>query len=136
MVVILESSLLSCFMLPEQVLATYFVSTAVQSRRRVNCPVPSIGGDVHALMVILESSVLSCAMLPEQVLASDFAPQAAAAVMRRLSKWAARFIGERGFSIGVDDVIPLPRLSQEVADVTSSSYEACQVCAIFLLCIM
>ncbi|CAK0785283.1 hypothetical protein CVIRNUC_008489 [Coccomyxa viridis] len=61
-----------------------------------------------------------------QVLASDFAPQAAAAVMRRLSKWAARFIGERGFSIGVDDVIPLPRLSQEVADVTSSSYEACQ----------
>ena len=71
-------------------------------------------------------------MLPEQVLASDFSPQAAAAVMRRLSKWAARFIGEHGFSIGVDDVIPLPRLSQEVADVTASSYEACQVCAVFL----
>lgn len=62
-----------------------------------------------------------------QVLASDFSPQAAAAVMRRLSKWSARFIGERGFSIGVDDVIPMPRLSEEVANVTASSYEACQV---------
>ena len=70
-------------------------------------------------VVLPESSELSCATLPEQVLASDFAPQAAAAVMRRLSKWAARFIGERGFSIGVDDVIPLPRLSQDVADVTA-----------------
>ena len=81
-----------------------------------------------------ESSYLSCSVLAEQVLASDFSPQAAAAVMRRLSKWSARFIGERGFSIGVDDVIPLPRLSQEVAGVTASSYEACQVCAFFLFC--
>ncbi len=48
--------------------------------------------------------------------------------MRRLSKLSARFIGERGFSIGVDDVIPVSRLSDEVANVTSSSYEACQVC--------
>ena len=72
-------------------------------------------------------------MLASQVLASDFAPQAAAAVMRRLSKWSARFIGEHGFSMGVDDVIPMPRLSQEVADVTSSSYEACQVCTILLV---
>lgn len=47
--------------------------------------------------------------------------------MRRLSKWSARFIGERGFSIGVDDVIPMPRLSDEVANVTSTSYQACQV---------
>ena len=47
--------------------------------------------------------------------------------MRRLSKLSARFIGERGFSIGVDDVIPVPRLSDEVANVTSSSYQACQV---------
>jgi len=47
--------------------------------------------------------------------------------MRRLSKWSARFIGERGFSIGVDDVIPMPRLSDEVAKVTSTSYQACQV---------
>ena len=72
-------------------------------------------------------------MPPEQVLASDFSPQAAAAMMRRLSKWSARFIGERGFSIGVDDVIPLPRLSQEVTDVTSSSYKACQVCGSLLI---
>ena len=47
--------------------------------------------------------------------------------MRRLSKLSARFIGERGFSIGVDDVIPVSKLSDEVTNVTSSSYEACQV---------
>ena len=96
----------------------------------VVCPVCITRRSGNDSAVISETSILSCSMLPEQVLASDFSPQAAAAVMRRLSKWSARFIGERGFSIGVDDVIPLPRLSQEVADVTSSSYEACQVCAI------
>ena len=42
---------------------------------------------------------------------------------------SARFIGERGFSIGVDDVIPVPTLSNEVANVTTSSYQACQVSA-------
>lgn len=71
--------------------------------------------------------MLTCAW-SWQVLSSDFSPQAAAAVMRRLSKLSARFIGERGFSIGVDDVIPVPRLSDEVANVTRSSYQACQVC--------
>ena len=98
-------------MLPDQVLASDFSPKAAAA-------VVTSRGSYRSCAVLPESSQLSCAMLPEQVLASDFAPQAAAAVMRRLSKWAARFIGERGFSIGVDDVIPLPR----------------QVCTIFLFC--
>ena len=44
-----------------------------------------------------------------QVLSSDASAAAAAGVMRRLAKWAARWIGERGFSIGAG-VSPLPRV--------------------------
>lgn len=45
-----------------------------------------------------------------QVVNTDFSPQAAAACMNRLAKLSARFIGNRGFSIGIDDVTPAPRL--------------------------
>ena len=43
-------------------------------------------------------------------LASDAGPEAAAAAMGRLAKLAARWIGEVGLSIGVDDVRPSPAL--------------------------
>ena len=45
-----------------------------------------------------------------QVLNSDASPAAAAAVMNRLAKLSARFIGDRGFSIGIDDVMPAASL--------------------------
>ena len=45
-----------------------------------------------------------------QVLNSDYSPQAAAACMNRLAKLSARYIGDRGFSIGIDDVTPAPAL--------------------------
>eukprot|EP00951_Prasinocladus_malaysianus_P029134 scaffold267634_cov14-Prasinocladus_malaysianus.AAC.1 len=37
--------------------------------------------------------------------------QAAAACMNRLAKLSARFIGNQGFSIGIDDVTPAPELN-------------------------
>ncbi len=37
----------------------------------------------------------------------DYSPLAAAAAMGRLAKLAARHMGDRGFSIGIDDVRPL-----------------------------
>lgn len=40
------------------------------------------------------------------VLNMDFKPGAAAACMNRLAKLSARFMGDRGFSIGIDDVTP------------------------------
>lgn len=46
--------------------------------------------------------------------------------MRRLSKWSARFIGERGFSIGVDDVTPAQLLLTEKQATIDSSYLECQ----------
>ena len=45
-----------------------------------------------------------------QVLTTDFSARAAAGVMNRLAKLSARFIGEQGFSIGMDDVTPAPEL--------------------------
>ncbi len=47
--------------------------------------------------------------------------------MRRLSKLSARFIGEHGFSIGVDDVTPAQRLLLEKQATIDSSYLDCQV---------
>ena len=41
-----------------------------------------------------------------KVLTTDFSARAAATVMNRLAKLSARFIGEHGFSIGIDDVTP------------------------------
>ena len=45
-----------------------------------------------------------------QVLVTDFSPEVAARCMNRLAKLSARFIGNRGFSIGIDDVTPAPLL--------------------------
>jgi len=47
-----------------------------------------------------------------QVLNSDYSAQAAAQCMNRLAKLSARFIGDRGFSIGIDDVMPAPALQR------------------------
>lgn len=66
-----------------------------------------------------------------QVLANDFSPEAAGAVMRRLSKLSARFIGEHGFSIGVDDVTSAQRLLAEKRATINTSYLECQVCSFF-----
>lgn len=50
-----------------------------------------------------------------QVLANDYSSAAAAAVMGRLAKLSARFIGDRGFSIGIDDVMPAHLLQVRTA---------------------
>ncbi len=41
--------------------------------------------------------------------------QVAAACMSRLAKMAARHMGNHGFSIGIDDVTPRPRLASAKA---------------------
>lgn len=49
-------------------------------------------------------------LLCSQVLLTDFSAEVAAKCMNRLAKLSARFIGNRGFSIGIDDVTPAPAL--------------------------
>lgn len=61
-----------------------------------------------------------------QVLATDYSAAAAAAVMNRLAKLSARFIGERGFSIGIDDVMPAPVLQRRKQQIIAQSYALCE----------
>ena len=58
-----------------------------------------------------------------------------ARVMNRLAKLSARFIGERGFSIGVDDVTPAALLQRRKRAIISQSYVQCEV-GRFCICIV
>ncbi|GBG75764.1 hypothetical protein CBR_g21008 [Chara braunii] len=59
------------------------------------------------------------------VLLRDYSSEAAAACMNRMAKLSARWIGNQGFSIGIDDVQPSPRLSQEKEKQIQKGYIAC-----------
>eukprot|EP00879_Flechtneria_rotunda_P010750 GHRR01011232.1.p1 GENE.GHRR01011232.1~~GHRR01011232.1.p1 ORF type:complete len:546 (+),score=206.34 GHRR01011232.1:3389-5026(+) len=60
------------------------------------------------------------------ILAADFSPQAAAAAMSRLAKMSARVMGDLGFSIGIDDVMPRKQLRVAKAQTLEQGYQAVQ----------
>ncbi|CAM6102061.1 unnamed protein product [Calypogeia fissa] len=59
------------------------------------------------------------------VLLRDYNSEAAAVCMNRLAKLSARWIGNHGFSIGIDDVQPGAKLSQEKESHITKSYREC-----------
>ncbi|KAL5764211.1 hypothetical protein ACOSP7_016562 [Xanthoceras sorbifolium] len=61
------------------------------------------------------------------VLLRDYNPHAASVCMNRLSKLSARWIGNHGFSIGIDDVQPKKELSDKKGKLISENYEVCNV---------
>lgn len=75
------------------------------------------------LMCVVAATTVACLM---QVLNTDFSPGAAAACMNRLAKLSARFIGNRGFSIGIDDVTPAPRLVKAKQKAVDAGYSKVQ----------
>ncbi|GMH41051.1 hypothetical protein BSKO_08961 [Bryopsis sp. KO-2023] len=60
------------------------------------------------------------------ILNMDYKPRAAAECMNRLAKLSARFMGDRGFSIGIDDVTPSSSFKTANEANIRSSYEQCQ----------
>ncbi|KAK2077195.1 hypothetical protein QBZ16_004829 [Prototheca wickerhamii] len=60
-----------------------------------------------------------------QVLTADYSSRAAAEAMTRLAKLSARFIGDQGFSIGIDDVTPAATLVRAKAATLEDGYGAC-----------
>ena len=56
------------------------------------------------------------------MLNTDYSPRAAAECMNRLAKLSARFIGNRGFSIGIDDVTPAPALQRAKQEAVESGW--------------
>lgn len=85
--------------------------------------------------VIFRSSDLLCGRLGKttlgggsktglfQVLATDYGPNSAVTVMNRLARLSAKMIGERGFSIGMDDVTPAGILLSEKRAAVQKGYE-------------
>lgn len=59
------------------------------------------------------------------VLVRDYNSHAAASCMNRLAKFSARFIGNHGFSIGVDDVQPGESLNQKKKKTIDQGYTEC-----------
>ncbi len=88
--------------------------------------------------VIFRSSDLVCGRLGKvslgggsktglfQVLSTDYGPKSAVTVMNRLARLSAKMIGERGFSIGIDDVTPADILLSKKSAAVEKGYEEVQ----------
>ena len=61
-----------------------------------------------------------------QVLSTDYGPPSSVRVMNRLARLSAKLIGEKGFSIGIDDVTPADLLIQEKETAVTRGYSQCQ----------
>ena len=59
------------------------------------------------------------------VIMRDFGADYAAAAMTRLAKLSARWLGEQGFSIGINDVYPSDRLTKGKLELVRVAYEKC-----------
>ncbi|GAV71386.1 RNA_pol_Rpb1_2 domain-containing protein/RNA_pol_Rpb1_3 domain-containing protein/RNA_pol_Rpb1_1 domain-containing protein/RNA_pol_Rpb1_5 domain-containing protein/RNA_pol_Rpb1_4 domain-containing protein, partial [Cephalotus follicularis] len=59
------------------------------------------------------------------ILLRDYKAHAAAACMNRLAKLSARWIGNHGFSIGIDDVLPDKKLNKKKESTISDDYKEC-----------
>ena len=70
----------------------------------------TVGGDKHGLLYCL---------------IRDHSSHHAAVMLNRLAKLSARWIGNRGFSFGIDDVTPSPGLQQHKAAMLRDGYAQC-----------
>ncbi|KAH9892352.1 hypothetical protein F4778DRAFT_317731 [Xylariomycetidae sp. FL2044] len=59
------------------------------------------------------------------VILRDFGPDEAVIAMNRLAKLCARMLTNRGFSIGIGDVFPTVKLTEEKNKLVSNAYDAC-----------
>ncbi|CAI5759212.1 unnamed protein product [Candida verbasci] len=59
------------------------------------------------------------------VILRDYGPQEAAAAMNRMAKLCARYLGNRGFSIGINDVTPGFELRQKKELIVEQAYLKC-----------
>ena len=59
------------------------------------------------------------------VILRDYGPHEAAAAMNRMAKLCARYLGNRGFSIGINDVTPATELRQKKELMVEQAYLKC-----------
>jgi DNA-directed RNA polymerase III subunit RPC1 len=59
------------------------------------------------------------------IILRDFGPDQAVAAMNRLAKLSARYLTNRGFSIGISDVYPSKSLEQQKLELVTDAYRQC-----------
>jgi DNA-directed RNA polymerase beta' subunit len=85
--------------------------------------------DSQLLCGVLDKSVLGASGQKNNlfhVLLRDISPEDSARCMTRLARLCARYIGELGFSIGIDDVTPSPALAAQKGALVAKGYVECQ----------
>jgi DNA-directed RNA polymerase III subunit RPC1 len=87
--------------------------------------------------LVIRNSEVMCGMMDKSTVGSgkkdsifyiilrDFGPDYAVAAMNRLAKLSARYLANRGFSIGISDVYPSKRLEEQKAALVAKAYAQC-----------
>lgn len=103
----------------------------VRDAMRINDLCPNDG------WLVIQNSELLCGVVDKSIVGDgnkdtifytalrDYGTIEAAACMNRLAKLCARWMGNRGFSIGIEDVTPGARLSQRRDEVIEVGYQEC-----------
>ncbi|OBZ66630.1 DNA-directed RNA polymerase III subunit rpc1 [Grifola frondosa] len=103
---------------------------------RIEEPAPDLSPNDGWLVIV--NSEIMCGVMDKATVGSgkkksvfgvimrDYGPHEAAAAMNRLAKLCARYLANYGFSLGINDVIPGPELSQKKDSMVEKAYVDCQ----------
>ncbi|KAF6762523.1 DNA-directed RNA polymerase III largest subunit [Ephemerocybe angulata] len=75
-------------------------------------------------LVIINSEIMCGKM--DKATVGNYGPHEAAAAMNRLAKLCARYLANYGFSLGINDVIPGPKLSAQKDMLVERAYAECE----------
>ncbi|KAI0307253.1 beta and beta-prime subunits of DNA dependent RNA-polymerase [Multifurca ochricompacta] len=99
-------------------------------------PVPDLSPNDGWLVIV--NSEIMCGVMDKATVGSgkkksvfgiimrDYGPHEAASAMNRLAKLCARWLANFGFSLGINDVIPGPILSNKKDSLVEAAYAKCQ----------
>jgi DNA-directed RNA polymerase III subunit RPC1 len=94
--------------------------------------------DANDSYLVVRNSEVMCGMMDKTTIGSgkkdnifyiilrDFGPDEAVLAMNRLSKLSARYLTNRGFSIGISDVYPSQTLKDKKHHLVTVAYEECE----------
>lgn len=102
-------------------------------------PKPGMANDMceYDGWLVIRNSEVMCGMMDKTTVGSgkkdcifysilrDFGPDHAVAAMNRLAKLSARYLTNRGFSIGISDVYPSKSLEDQKRDLVNNAYAEC-----------
>ncbi|EIM85461.1 beta and beta-prime subunits of DNA dependent RNA-polymerase [Stereum hirsutum FP-91666 SS1] len=102
---------------------------------RIKDPAPDLSPNDGWLVIV--NSEIMCGVMDKAtvgggkkkmvfgIIMRDYGPHEAAAAMNRLAKLCARWLANFGFSLGINDVIPGPILSEKKDDLVEKAYAKC-----------